>query len=89
LEAGSDLNAGSQQWLTALCNQSLKIFDSYAWNGPIEDSDPKRVVLARKKLGQFNHGNKIRGLLGLPVDQPDSGRKGKGKTQPDTTQRVL
>jgi CRISPR system Cascade subunit CasA len=89
LEAGSDLHAGSQQWLTALCTQSLKIFDSYAWNGPVEDSDPKRVVLARKKLGQFNHGNKIRGLLGLPVDQPDSGRKGNGKPQPDTTQRVL
>jgi CRISPR system Cascade subunit CasA len=83
LEAGNDASKGNIQWLTALCSQSLKIFDSYAWEGPIEDADPKRVVIARKKLEQYNHGKKIKELLGMPVNQPGSDKKTKVKKEPE------
>jgi len=68
LEKDHTAITGNQQWLTILSSQSLKIFDSYAWEGPIEDADPKRVVIARKKLEQYNHGKKIKGLLGISAD---------------------
>lgn len=81
LESGTDTLVVCNQWLTVLCNQSLNLFDRYAWEGPIEDADPKRVVIARKELGQYNHGKKIKELLGIPVDQNivEKGAKKKSK----------
>ncbi|HEY9160751.1 MAG TPA: type I-E CRISPR-associated protein Cse1/CasA [Desulfomonilia bacterium] len=66
LEAGNDTHEVCNQWLFVLCHQSLKLFDTYAWNGPIEDADPKRVVIARNDLGKFNRSEKIMELLGIP-----------------------
>lgn len=77
----STLEVGNQ-WLIALCNQSLNLFDCYAWEGSIEDVDPKRVVIARKELEQYNHGKKIKGLLGIATDQPDIDKKSKTKKKP-------
>ncbi len=88
LEIGHDASTGNQQWLTALCSQSLKIFDSYAWEGPIEDADPKRVVIARKKLEQYNHGKKIKDLLGIPAGQSDTDKKAKTKKEPKQTKQT-
>lgn len=67
LEQDRDTLAQSNQWLSMLCRQSVRLFDDHAWNGPIEDADPKRVVIARKKLEKYNRGNKIKCLLGIPV----------------------
>lgn len=72
LESGTDMLETTKQWLAALCRQSLYLFDCYAWEGPIEDADPKRVVIARKELELFNHGKKIKELLGIPVEKAAS-----------------
>ena len=59
----------------------MQLFDKFAWEGPIEDADPKRVVVARKELEQYNHGKKIKGLLGIPVEQSGAENKTKGKKE--------
>lgn len=82
LESGNSTSEVGNQWLIALCNQSLNLFDCYAWEGSIEDADPKRVVIARKELEQYNHGKKIKGLLGIAADQPDIDKKSKMKKVP-------
>lgn len=82
LESGNSTSVVGNQWLIALCNQSLNLFDCYAWKGSIEDADPKRVVIARKELEQYNHGKKIKGLLGIAADQPDIDKKSKMKKVP-------
>ena len=81
LEAGNEQEAICRRWLSALCKLSLKLFDSYALEGPIEDTDPKRVVIARKELEQYNNGKKIKGLLGIPVDSSGTDKKVMGKKE--------
>lgn len=54
-----------KDWHDSLCRAALELFDAHAWEGPIEDADPKRVVLARRELEQFNRSRKIKTLLGL------------------------
>jgi CRISPR system Cascade subunit CasA len=88
LESGAETETISCQWLTLLCIQSLKIFDSYAWEGAIEDADPKRVVIARKELEQYNHGKKIKELLGMSVNQPGSDKKTKAKKEPEQSKQA-
>ncbi|MHB1013910.1 MAG: type I-E CRISPR-associated protein Cse1/CasA [Desulfurivibrionaceae bacterium] len=79
LESGSDSLQARQMWHKALCEHALNLFDSYACDGPIEDADPKRVVLARKELENFNRGTKIKTLLGLPVAPKAAGKSAKKK----------
>lgn len=81
LESGSDSIAARGVWHRALCDEALKIFDMHAWNGPVEDADPKRVVKARKALEAYNKGKKIKELLGLPVAKKIA-TKGKKKATP-------
>lgn len=87
LESGSDSLHARQEWHKTLCVQALKLFDSYAWVGPIEDADPKRVVIARRELENFNWGKKIKVLLNLPIKQKASGEPAKKKdtNQPEQT----
>lgn len=79
LETGNDSLQARQMWHKALCEYALKLFDCYAGEGPIEDADPKRVVVARKDLDNFNRGKKIKALLGLPVAQKAAGKSAKKK----------
>lgn len=79
LESGSYMLETSKQWLTTLCKQSLALFDCHAWQGPIEDADPKRVVVARKELERFNRGKKIKELLGIPVEKTAKENKTKDR----------
>jgi CRISPR system Cascade subunit CasA len=81
LNTGNDTQEVSRQWLSVLCIHSVKIFDNYAWEGPIADADPKRVVIARKELEQFNRGKKIKELLGLPVEKAATDKKIKAKKE--------
>ncbi|GFE57223.1 type I-E CRISPR-associated protein Cse1/CasA [Geobacter sp. AOG1] len=81
LESSDEKETIGRQWLFELCKLSLKLFDDYAMEAPIEDADPKRVVVARKELEQYNHGKKIKGLLGIPVDQSGTDKKTKGKKE--------
>ncbi|MBF0559814.1 MAG: type I-E CRISPR-associated protein Cse1/CasA [Nitrospirae bacterium] len=69
LESSNDAMENRKEWLDSLCREALKIFDFQAWEGPIEDADPKRVVIARSELAKFNRSNKIKALLDLPVEQ--------------------
>ncbi|MBE0448541.1 MAG: type I-E CRISPR-associated protein Cse1/CasA [Actinobacteria bacterium] len=73
LESDADCMGVRKEWHASLCNEALKLFDAYAWDGPIEDTDPKRVVIARQELQYFNKSKKIKGLLDLPVEQQPSG----------------
>jgi len=67
LEEGDDHGVIRQDWHKVICRTSLTLFDEAAWNGPIEDADPKRVVLARQELERKNSSKKIREeLLDLP-----------------------
>ena len=62
------LIAVMRSWHMVLCRTSQIIFDSLAWEGPIEHANPKRVVLARRDLARFNSSKKILvELLGLPA----------------------
>jgi CRISPR system Cascade subunit CasA len=67
LEEGDDRGLIRQDWHKCICRTSLTLFDEAAWNGPVEDADPKRVVLARRDLERNNRSKKIREeLLDLP-----------------------
>jgi len=67
LEKGNECGLIRQDWHKRICQSSLSLFDEVAWNGPIEDADPKRVVLARHELKKKNNSKKIREeLLDLP-----------------------
>ena len=79
LESGHDGIASGKAWHEALCLEARNLFDVHAWEGPIEDADPKRVVIARRELEQFNRSNKIKVLLGLPVLQKSSDKTAKQK----------
>lgn len=79
LESGTGSVDACQVWHKVLCEQALKLFDAYAWTGPIEDADPKRVVIARRELEYYNRSNKIKELLGLPVVQKATGKTVKKK----------
>ena len=81
LNTGNDTQGASRQWFSVLCIHSLKIFDNYVWEGPIEDADPKRVVIARKELEQYNRGKKIKEILGLPVEKSATDKKIKAKKE--------
>ena len=65
LESGNDINQEMKKWHNALCHEAQKLFDAYAWEGAIEDTDPKRAVYARKELDKFNHSKIVRELIGL------------------------
>lgn len=79
IESGVDTISVRQTWHQTLCVQAIASFDTYAWEGPIEDADPKRVVVARKELGMFNHGKKIKELLDLPVKQKSPRKESQKK----------
>jgi CRISPR system Cascade subunit CasA len=85
MNTGNNTQAVSRHWHSVLCNHSLKIFDNYAWEGPIEDADSKRVVLARKELEQYNRGKQIKELLGLPVEKAATDKKIKAKKEKNMT----
>lgn len=65
LDAGEDGMNVRKDWHDSLCRTALELFDSHAWEGPIEDADPKRVVLARRELERYNRSKRIKELLGL------------------------
>jgi CRISPR system Cascade subunit CasA len=88
LEAGSEVSVG-HQWLAELCKRSLELFDRHASDGPIEDADPKRVVIARRDLEQYNRSKKIKGLLGLPVDPSKTNKTSRGKKDAKQTKLTV
>jgi len=80
LEAGNDGADIRKRWHKILCDEALRIFDANAWNGPIEDVDPKRLVTARKELQIYNHSKKIKELLGMSVEKAPSGKRKSKKS---------
>lgn len=56
-----------REWHDALCKEAESLFDVYVWNGAIEDSDPKRIVIARREMVNFNRGDRVKKLLDLQV----------------------
>ncbi len=77
LEADEDHTTIRIKWHKTLCAESTKIFDAIVLSSPIEDSDPKRISLARRDLNKFNHKKTIKELLDLPL--PDKKTKTKNK----------
>lgn len=77
LASGGDSILAHNAWHKTLCDEALRIFDMHAWNGPVEDADPKRVVTARKSMESYNNGKKIKELLGLPVTKKTTAKRKK------------
>lgn len=67
LEEGNEATQVMKRWHHFLSQKALSIFDGLAWKCPVEDADPKRVVLARLDLMKSNNSRRITvDLLGLP-----------------------
>jgi len=66
LESGHDGLQSRTAWHETLCREARRVFDGQVWEGPIEDGDPKRIVIAQKELDKFNRSKKVKELLGLP-----------------------
>ena len=81
IEAQIDSTELLEHWHWVLCRESLSIFDTFALDGPIEDANPKRTVLARSELQRFNNGEKVKKILGLPVANQPANIKSKAKTR--------
>lgn len=54
-----------KDWHNCLCSEAKRLFDTYSWEVPIEDSNPKRIVIARSEMEKFNRGSKVKNLLNL------------------------
>lgn len=63
IENGTSPNTNLKEWHNCLCFESEKMFDTYSWEINIEDSDPKRIVLARSEMRKFNRNNRVTNLL--------------------------
>jgi len=79
LESGEDSLSVKLQWHRSILSAGEKIYSDYVMASSIEDADPKRVVIARKELEQYNRSKKIKGLLGIPVEPKGTDKKTKGK----------
>lgn len=79
LESGEDRLDAKKDWHRSLCSAAEDIFSSHVMSSSIEDTDPRRVVIARKELERNNRSMKIKGLLGIPVDPPGNDKKAKTK----------
>ena len=62
-EMGTILNSYQKEWHKSLCFEAENLFDVYSWELTIEDSDPKRIVMARSEMQKFNRSNRITNLL--------------------------
>jgi CRISPR system Cascade subunit CasA len=58
-------------WLRRLHREAQALFDLWVNSGDLGDGDPRRIALARRDLGRWNHGPKLRGLLDLPARRAD------------------
>lgn len=65
LEDGDSHLQHLREWHDTLCREAQSLFDIYVWNGAIEDSDPKRIVIARMEMVNLNRGDRIIKMLGL------------------------
>ncbi|MCG6537989.1 MAG: hypothetical protein L7F78_25560, partial [Syntrophales bacterium LBB04] len=79
LESGEVSLGVKAEWHRSLINASENMYSTYVMASAIGDTDPKRVVIARRELGQYNRSKKIKGLLGIPIEQPGPGKKAKVK----------
>jgi len=74
LESGENSLDVKKKWHLSLCLAAENIFSSQVMSSFIEDTDPKRVVIAHKELERYNHNMKIKGFLGIPADQSGTTR---------------
>lgn len=66
-----DANAVNANWLQHLQRVATKLFDhEFVGTGPVEQEQPRRIAEAYQRLQRNLHGPKLRGMLGLRVDQP-------------------
>ncbi len=56
-----------EAWLGRLREEALRLFDRWALSGPFADSDPRRIVHARRDLDAYNRSKTILTGLGLPT----------------------
>lgn len=54
-----------EDWHSCLCNEAQRLFDLFSWEIAIEDSDPKRIVIARNEMRKHNRGSYVKKLLGI------------------------
>lgn len=81
IKSGNDSMGIRMAWHRDLCETADNIFLSNVMSCSIEDTDPKRVVIARNELGRYNRSNEIKELLGIPVEKTNTGKKIKAKKE--------
>lgn len=54
-----------EDWHTCLCDEAQRLFDLFSWEIAIEDSDPKRIVIARNEMRKYNRGSYVKKILGI------------------------
>lgn len=89
IESGNGSLKACMEWHRDICNEADNIFKSHVLSSPIEDANPKRVVIARNELEQFNRSKGIKELLGLPVAQQSSNMAVKKRDQKQPEQKEL
>jgi len=62
-ESGKVPNSCLKEWHSCLCFEAEKMFDAYCWEVTLENSDPKRIVVARSEMQKFNRSNRVTNLL--------------------------
>jgi CRISPR system Cascade subunit CasA len=84
IRTGNDSLGIKMEWHRNLCEAADVIFISNVMSCSIEDTDPKRVVLAHSELGRYNRSKEIKELLGIPVDRSNGDKKTKAKKKQKT-----
>ena len=79
-EMSARLQQPNSQWRTELINVAVKLFDAeLVGAAPIERQNPRRVAEAHNRLHNSLYGDKLKEMLGLPVEKSSKPAKKSAK----------
>lgn len=75
-DTSARLQRPNNQWRTELIEAALELFDGeLVGSAPIERQNPRRVAEAHNRLRGSLYGDKLKEILGLPVEKPSKPKK--------------
>lgn len=75
-DTSARLQHPNNQWRTELIEAALELFDGeLVGSAPIERQNPRRVAEAHNRLRNSLYGDKLKEILGLPVEKPSKTKK--------------
>lgn len=75
-DASARLQRSNNQWRTELIDAALKLFDGeLVGSAPIERQNPRRVAEAHSRLRASLYGDRLKEILGLPVEKLSKPKK--------------